>query len=266
MVIDGRQPEQVRCNELEEKQDDHHSWASPNGISASAEPSSFPERRRANVFFTFLQNSDKISGDHSNARQAMDEKWDKVASLDLKSVRQKFAFKKGWWWLFRNNAQRVENEYRQFLYLIAVNPGQTVVPWSRELDDFWHEHILDTAKYARDCETIMGGFIHHNPHVPEETFTHTKALHATREMYKAAFGRTVRKGRKRTKDDVGCVTMMPVVFCEGGGATGHHHTGGHHHGDGGGHHGGGHGGGHGCSGHGGGHGCGGHGCGGHGGH
>ncbi len=88
----------------------------------------------------------------------MDEKWYKVAALDLKSVRKKFVVKKGLWWCMRRDAGLVEREYRQFLYLIICNPGQTVVPWSHDLDDFWHEHILDTAKYAEDCNTIMGSF------------------------------------------------------------------------------------------------------------
>ena len=184
----------------------------------------------------------------------MDERWTKIAELDLKSVRQKFAFKKGFWWRLRKSAPRVESEYRQFLYLIATNPGKTVVPWSHDLDDFWHEHILNTAKYAIDCNTINGGFIHHNPHLPEGSPTHTQASDDTREMYKLAFGESARKGRKRTAGDIGCGSSMTVVFCSGSSSSAHSHSGGHH--GGGGH-------GHGCGGHGGGHGCGGHGCGGH---
>jgi len=193
----------------------------------------------------------------------VDDKWDKVAALDLKSVRNKFAFKKGWWWRTRNDALRVEAEYRRFLYLIISNVGQTVVPWSRDLDDFWHEHILDTAKYDRDCAAIFGRFIHHNPHLPEGSPAHTKSSAATRQMYKKAFKDSASKGRRRTHSDIGCGSDMPVVFCDSTTHAGHH---GCH--DAGGHHGGSHGcgshsSGHGCGGHGcGGHGCGGHGCGG----
>jgi hypothetical protein len=192
----------------------------------------------------------------------MDEKWYKVAALELKSVRKKFEFKKGWWWRTRHDAALVEREYRQFLYLIIANPGQTVVPWSHDLDDFWHQHILDTAKYAQDCNTLMGGFIHHNPHLPEGSPPHSKAFAETREMYKTAFSEGVKK-RNRTTADVGCGTQMQVVFCESRTSAGHHHSAGSHHS--GGHDGHGCGGhsGHGCGGHGGGHGCSGHGCGGH---
>src|SRR5690348_8512619 len=135
----------------------------------------------------------------------MDEKWSKVAALDLKSVRRKFEFKKGWLWRLRGgDAGRIEREYRQFLYLIVSHPGETVVPWSRTLDDFWHEHILDTAKYARDCDEILGSFIHHNPHLPEGSPPHEKAAASTRMMYRAAFKRSASKGRRKTSADIGC--------------------------------------------------------------
>jgi uncharacterized membrane protein YgcG len=198
----------------------------------------------------------------------MNDKWEKVAKLDLNSVRQKYLFKKGWWWRIRRSATRIEAEYRQFLFLIVSNPGKTVVPWSRDLDDFWHQHILDTAKYATDCNAILGQFIHHNTNLPEGSTSHTKASAETFRMYKTAFGEVARKGRRRTSSDVGCGTDMPVVFCDNSTpAHQHHHSGSHshhtHHDSGGGHHSGGHDSG---GGHSGGHGCGGHGCGGHGGH
>jgi hypothetical protein len=193
----------------------------------------------------------------------MDKRWEKVAGLDLQPVRQKFAIKKGFWWRVRWDAERIEQEYRQFLYLIICNPDKTVIPWSGDLDDFWHEHILDTAKYAQDCNTILGGFIHHNPHSPKNTISHGKALEETRKMYEAAFSESIRKGRNRTKDDVGCSKEMPVAFYDGSSSFGHHH--GHHHaGDPGTS---GHAGHHSCgASHGGGHSCGGHSCGHGGGH
>ncbi len=197
-----------------------------------------------------------------------DTKWNAIAELNLESVRGKFAFRKGWWWRLGNDPQRVEKEYRQFLYLIVTHPGETVVPWSRDVDDFWHEHILNTAKYAADCDAIMGCMIHHNPHLPEGTREHSKAFFATRAMYWDAFKARISEGRGKTSGGAGCGSDMPVVFTSADSAPGHHGLhGGHssdggHHGGGGHAHGcGGHGAGHGCGGHGGGHGCGGHGCG-----
>ncbi|MBD2018613.1 hypothetical protein H6F43_00245, partial [Leptolyngbya sp. FACHB-36] len=33
-----------------------------------------------------------------------------------------------------------------------------------EIDQVWHCHILDTDKYAKDCDTLFGQFIHHFPY------------------------------------------------------------------------------------------------------
>jgi hypothetical protein len=174
--------------------------------------------------------------------ETKDWNWEAVMSLQLKSVAEKLRSKKGWWWNASHDMKRLSMEYRQFLYLVISNPDTTVVPWSQDLDDFWHEHILDTAKYAEDCRLLNGGFIHHNPHMPKGTAEYQKGYQTTREKYIAAFGKTSRFAGERE---------VPKVICSGGTAG----CGGH------GGHGGGHG--HGC-GHGGGHGCGGHGCGGHG--
>jgi len=182
-------------------------------------------------------------------RQTPDAKWQAIAAIDLGSIRQKLASKKSTWWHFWHSTARLEKEYRQFLFLIATNPGLTVVPWSQALDDFWHEHILDTAKYAADCNAVMGGFIHHNPHLPKGTMQHRDAFIATVKMYRAAFGEKAKLRGRSASDGAGCGAGMPVVFCgsQAGHSGGHHGGGGHH----------------GCGGHGGGHGCGGHGCGGH---
>jgi hypothetical protein len=58
----------------------------------------------------------------------MDAKWDEIDALDLSSVKTKLGEQKGWWWRRRNNLDKLEVEYKQFLYLIATNHGKTVVP------------------------------------------------------------------------------------------------------------------------------------------
>ena len=32
-----------------------------------------------------------------------------------------------------------------------------------EVDEFWHQHILNTWQYASDCQKLTGGFVHHFP-------------------------------------------------------------------------------------------------------
>jgi hypothetical protein len=88
-----------------------------------------------------------------------------------------------WKWLYSEHT--VEKEYKQFLYLIATNPNRTIVPWSQTLDDFWHEHILDTQKYETDCKKIFGKFVHHDPHIVDSK--QKTACNETKKMYKQAF-------------------------------------------------------------------------------
>jgi hypothetical protein len=67
--------------------------------------------------------------------------------------------------------------YRCFLKLSAWYPEESVVP-SRAIDEVWHTHILDTAKYAEDSETVFGYFLHHFPYFGMRGDADEEALHA----------------------------------------------------------------------------------------
>jgi hypothetical protein len=66
------------------------------------------------------------------------------------------------WSLAKANA--VEKEYRRFLCLMKIYPNEDTAPLV-DVDTFWHYHILDTMKYAADCEQAFGYFLHHYPYV-----------------------------------------------------------------------------------------------------
>ncbi len=83
-------------------------------------------------------------------------------TIDLTKVGEKLKKTKGW---DQEKIQIIENEYRKFLYLIATHPTKVIIPWSQDLDDFWHQHILDTNQYPKDCDKIAGRYIHHDPHI-----------------------------------------------------------------------------------------------------
>ena len=34
-----------------------------------------------------------------------------------------------------------------------------------EIDIYWHEHILDTKKYMKDCDNIFNEYFHHCPYI-----------------------------------------------------------------------------------------------------
>ena len=90
-----------------------------------------------------------------------------IKNLDLGSVRANAMAKLGW---SSEKAQRVENSYRRFLYALAHKKENDLLsPPSQEVDDFWHQHILDTRKYREDCYTVFGHYIDHTPRLlPED--------------------------------------------------------------------------------------------------
>jgi hypothetical protein len=181
-----------------------------------------------------------------------------IGQLDLRSVRNKLIEIKQW---NPEQAERVELDYRRFLFaLVHRTADEKVSPPTNEVDEFWHQHILDTRKYREDCKRIFGHYIDHTPGLAEQ------------EQARADLR------RRRIYSEQGIDSM---VFDSGDGDasgffdSGHHGPGSHHSGshgsDSGGHDGGGHsggdGGGDGGGGHGGGGcsgdgGCGGGGCGG----
>lgn len=55
---------------------------------------------------------------------------------------------------------------------------------TREIDEFWHNHILYTREYARDCECIFGKFLHHDPSLPDEDVqVLVDQFHVTKQLY-----------------------------------------------------------------------------------
>jgi hypothetical protein len=85
-----------------------------------------------------------------------------IAELDLDSIKAKLMHKQsgeGW---SAAHANAVECEYRRFLCLMKLFPHEQVT-LRFDVDIFWHYHILDTMKYAADCEQIFGYFLHHVP-------------------------------------------------------------------------------------------------------
>jgi hypothetical protein len=57
--------------------------------------------------------------------------------------------------------------YKNFLYLFKKHLPIQLVP-TKEVDEFWHNHILYTKNYHRDCMQIFGHYLHHEPANPNE--------------------------------------------------------------------------------------------------
>ena len=81
--------------------------------------------------------------------------------------------------------------YRAFLKLCAWYPGESIVP-SKAIDQAWHTHILDTGKYAADCDAVFGAFLNHFPYLgmrgPDDVTAWHAAYDRTRDLFRAHFG------------------------------------------------------------------------------
>jgi hypothetical protein len=115
----------------------------------------------------------------------------RIDEMDLEPILVKAIDREeGYGWSL-DHAKAVAAEYRRYLILCEENPDIPVVP-SNLIDDFWHLHILDTQKYADDCEEYLGYFLHHFPYFgmrgEEDAENLTRAWHHTRELYVRRFG------------------------------------------------------------------------------
>jgi hypothetical protein len=113
-----------------------------------------------------------------------------IHKLDLDPIKFKLMDpEEGHGWT-REFADQMELAYKRFLTLVATHPEETIVP-NKNVDKFWHGHILDTFKYAEDCERVFGYFLHHFPYFgmrgPEDAANQTKAVERTARLYRQRF-------------------------------------------------------------------------------
>jgi hypothetical protein len=114
-----------------------------------------------------------------------------VMELDLEPIKVKLMHVpsgEGW---SQEKVNAVEKEYRRFLCLMKMYPNEDTAPLV-DVDTFWHYHILDTMKYAADCEQAFGYFLHHYPYVgmgagSDEEFRVDSGARM-RDLYEATFG------------------------------------------------------------------------------
>jgi hypothetical protein len=132
-----------------------------------------------------------------------------VMELDLDPIKVKLmhmASGEGW---SVEKADAVEREYRRFLCLMKLHPNAGMAPLA-DVDTFWHYHILDTMKYAVDCDRVFGYFQHHDPYVgldgEEDEQFRLDSGERMRELYEATFGDPY---------PASPITNMQTAFCAG---------------------------------------------------
>ncbi|GAA4340890.1 glycine-rich domain-containing protein [Flaviaesturariibacter amylovorans] len=114
-----------------------------------------------------------------------------IDQLDFSMIKMKLQDKEegqGW---TKKQCEDAEIEYKRFLSLKRTYPNLEVVP-NKAIDMFWHQHILDTAKYADDCESIFGYFLHHYPYFgmngEQDAENLNTAFEETKVLYRKHFG------------------------------------------------------------------------------
>ena len=117
--------------------------------------------------------------------------FDAIAALDLDPIKVKLMHRESGegWSLEKANA--VEFEYRRFLILMKQFPQEETAPLM-DVDTFWHYHILDTLKYAADCEQVFGYFLHHFPYIglrgEDDEAAHQRVGERMKQLYEQTFG------------------------------------------------------------------------------
>lgn len=117
-----------------------------------------------------------------------------IQALDLESVKARVMdpeLGEGW---SREYADSIEVAYKNYLtMLVKYQDNAEEIMLSKDTDEFWHTHILQTMKYADDCQKVFGTFLHHDPHIGERTpaLYEKRAVLAekTRELYEREFGK-----------------------------------------------------------------------------
>ena len=119
-----------------------------------------------------------------------------IQALDLESVKLRLMdpeLGEGW---TREYADSIEAAYKTYLTMLAKyqNDAEDIM-LAKDVDEFWHTHILQTMKYTADCEKVFGTYLHHNPHVGPRTEADMQKradlADKTRRLYEQEFGERV---------------------------------------------------------------------------
>ena len=134
-----------------------------------------------------------------NTNRLMDKPFAQIAAaiqtLDLESVKARLMdpdLGEGW---TREYADSVETAYKTYLTMVAKYQDDAEdILLAKDVDEFWHTHILQTMKYANDCQAAFGTFLHHEPHVGVVTQAFRdkrgRLAEKTRALYEREFGST----------------------------------------------------------------------------
>lgn len=119
------------------------------------------------------------SGDVNSMRVQAPGEAAALWSFDLSPVTRRLERRLG------KHAQPLETEFRRLAALWVAHPGTRLAP-SRDVDEYWHEMILDTKLYRRFCAEVVGRQV---DHIADDDATGMCAEYDnTRHLYQRMFG------------------------------------------------------------------------------
>lgn len=120
---------------------------------------------------------------------SMEEVKDYIQSIDFSMIIKKMVKHQGW---RETDAQAISKMYRNFLFIKRKYGHEYKLPPSEEIDEFWHNHILDSEKYRTDCLHIFGTYLDHYPYFGIDGKTNLDDLNQsfgmTQKLYYQEFG------------------------------------------------------------------------------
>jgi hypothetical protein len=102
----------------------------------------------------------------------------KIYALDLRAVVKCTRKLEKW---TAKQASDAELWYKNFLWMSYLNGRRPVAVLRPDADKVWHNHILDTSNYHKDCKAIFGGYLHHQSITGRPTRVHLAAIAATQQ-------------------------------------------------------------------------------------
>lgn len=126
-----------------------------------------------------------------------------IAEIDLSMVKMKLREPdegKGW---SVEECETAELEYKRYLTLNLRYDDRAIVP-TKQVDNFWHYHILDTRAYHRDCQRVFGEYFHHFPYfgmrgeADEENLKNS--FFETVDLYEREFGESLLRHESESTD------------------------------------------------------------------
>jgi hypothetical protein len=126
-------------------------------------------------------------------QKPLDEVMHTIQALDLESVKLRVMdpeLGEGW---SREYADNIEAAYKRYLVMqVKYSDDAEDILLAKDVDEFWHTHILQTRKYFDDCQSMFGNYLHHTPHVGEITQAvqeqRDRQAELTRRVYEVEFG------------------------------------------------------------------------------